>query len=141
MRARVWGALAEWVVIERGVTSVLTEVECLRTLDRLRVTPGVAEGEVALRRQTVVALLRSTETVELSTPILRGASQPPPVTVGTLDALHLAAALLWRDYAGIDLMMATHDAALASAARAMGLVILGAWRGEMTWPTPSCEEN
>ena len=118
-------ALTEWAGIERGVTSVLTEVECLRTLDRMRVTRGVAESEVALRRQTVVALLRSTETVDLSTPVLRRASQPLPVTVGTLDALHLATALLWRDYTGIDLVMATHDVALASAARAMGLVVVG----------------
>ncbi len=119
-------ALAEWADIERGVTSVLTEVECLRTLDRMRVTRGVAESEVALRRQSVVSLLRSVETVDLSTPVLRRASQPLPVTVGTLDALHLATTLLWRDYTGIDLMMATHDAALASAARAMGLVVVGA---------------
>jgi predicted nucleic acid-binding protein len=119
-------ALDEWAGIERGVTSVLTEVECLRTLDRLRVTRSVAESEVALRRQSVVSLLRSVETVDLSTHILRRAGQPLPVTVGTLDALHLATALLWRDYTGIDLVMATHDAALASAARAMGLVVAGA---------------
>jgi predicted nucleic acid-binding protein len=119
-------ALAEWDDIERGVTSVLTEVECLRTLDRMRVTRGVAEGEVALRRETVVALLRSTETVDLSAPILRRAGQPLPVTVGTLDALHLTTALLWRDFTGIDLVMATHDAALASAAKAMGLIVVGA---------------
>ena len=118
-------ALAEWADIERAVTSVLTEVECLRTLDRLRVSRGVAEEEVALRRQSVVALLRSVETVDLSTPVLRRASQPLPVTVGTLDALHLATALLWRDYNGTNLTMATHDAALASAARAMGLVVVG----------------
>ena len=119
-------ALAEWDDIELGVTSVLTEVECLRTLDRMRVTRGVAEGEVALRRETVVALLRSTETVDLSAPILRRAGQPLPVTVGTLDALHLTTALLWRDFTGIDLVMATHDAALASAAKAMGLIVVGA---------------
>lgn len=119
-------ALAGWAYIERGVTSVLTEVECLRTLDRLRVTRRVAEDEVALRRQTVVTLLRAAETVDLSIPILRRAGQPLPVTVGTLDALHLATAFLWRDYTGIDLVMATHDAALGSAARAMGLGVVGA---------------
>ena len=118
--------LAEWAGIERAVTSVLTEVECLRTLDRLRATRRVAEDEVALRRQTVVTLLRAAETVDLSTPILRRAGQPLPVTVGTLDALHLATALVWRDYTGIDLVMATHDAALASAAKAMGLGVVGA---------------
>ena len=119
-------ALVEWADIARAVTSVLTEVECLRTLDRLRVTHGVAEEEVTLRSQTVIALLRSAETVDLSTPVLRRAGQPLPVALGTLDAMHLATALLWRDFTGVDLVMATHDAALASAARAMGLVVVGA---------------
>ena len=119
-------ALVEWADIARAVTSVLTEVECLRTLDRLRVTHGVAEEEVTLRSQTVIALLRSAETVDLSTPVLRRAGQPLPVALGTLDAMHLATALLWRDFTGVDLVMATHDAALASAASAMGLDVVGA---------------
>lgn len=46
--------------------------------------------------------------------------------MGTLDVLHLATALLWRDFTGIDLAMATHDIALPSAAKAMGLVVVGA---------------
>ncbi len=118
-------SLPEWRAIERGVVSALVEVECLRTLDRLRVARGLPEGEVALRREAVVRLLESMEVVGVSTPILRRASQPFPVTLGTLDALHLATALGWRDAVGEDLAMATHDAALGSAARAMGLVVAG----------------
>lgn len=118
-------SLPEWRTIERGVVSALVEVDCLRTLDRLRVVRGLPEGEVALRREAVVRLLESMEVVGLSTPILRRASQPFPVTLGTLDALHLATALMWRDSLGVDLAMATHDTALGSAARAMGLVVAG----------------
>jgi predicted nucleic acid-binding protein len=118
-------SLSEWRTIERGVVSALVEVECLRTLDRLRVARGLPEGEVALRREAVVRLLESMEVVGLSTPILRRAGQPFPVTLGTLDALHLTTALAWRDAVGEDLAMATHDSALGLAARAMGLVVAG----------------
>ncbi len=118
-------SLHEWGTVERGVVSSLVEVECLRTLDRLRVATGLPEGDVALRREAVVRLLDSMDVVGVSTPILRRASQPFPVALGTLDALHLATALVWRDSVGLDLVMATHDGALGIAARAMGLVVVG----------------
>ncbi len=61
----------------------------------------------------------------MTAPILRRASQPLPVTVGTFDAIHLATALLWCDAAGEELVMATHDSALGTATRAMGLTVIG----------------
>ncbi len=118
-------ALREWNSIERGVTSVITEVECLRTIDRLRLERLFDEAELAERRAALSTLLRSAEIVELSSPILHRASQPLPVTVSTLDALHLATALQWRDFFSIDLVMATHDARLGLASRAMGLEVVG----------------
>jgi hypothetical protein len=47
------------------------------------------------------------------------------VRLGTLDALHLATALLWREKEGKDLVMAAHDTALGLAARASGLRVFG----------------
>ncbi len=65
------------------------------------------------------------ELIELGPMVLSRASQPLPAELGTLDAIHLVSALLWRDTAGTDLVMATHDSALAVAARASGLRVLG----------------
>lgn len=48
-----------------------------------------------------------------------------PTELGTLDAIHLATALLWREETRTDLVMATHDDALALGARAHGLTIVG----------------
>jgi hypothetical protein len=45
--------------------------------------------------------------------------------LGTLDAVHLATALIWRDRMGPLATMATHDTALGSAARAFGFEVLG----------------
>jgi hypothetical protein len=45
--------------------------------------------------------------------------------LGALDAIHLATATVWREQAGTELVMARHDVALATAARASGLPVVG----------------
>ncbi len=119
------GALAEWRRVERGVASALVEVECLRTLDRLRLAARLTDREVARRREAVYRVLESSEVVEPTRPVLARASQPLPTALGTLDAVHLATALLWREWRREELVFATHDAALGLAARASGLTVLG----------------
>ncbi len=119
-------ALAEWPAVERGVASALVEVECLRTLDRLRFAERRDDAEIALRREAVYRLVETLEVVEVTRPILSRASEPLPTRLGTLDAIHLTTALLWRERAGEELVMATHDTALALAARASGLAVAGA---------------
>ena len=42
--------------------------------------------------------------------------------VKTLDAIHLATALLWEEHAG-EIVFLTHDGQLANAARACGLTV------------------
>jgi uncharacterized protein len=118
-------ALPEWRDIERGVSSALVTTESLRTLDRVRLRVNLSDIEVARRRATILALIDSLELVEIDGSVLDRAAQPMPTELGTLDAIHLASALLWRDAFGTDLAMATHDKALALAAQAHGLKILG----------------
>jgi predicted nucleic acid-binding protein len=118
-------ALREWAAITRAVGSALAEVECLRTLDRLRLLERIPDAEIAKRREAVYELLAAMEIVEPTRPVLSRAAQPLPTMLGTLDAIHLATALLWRDHAGADLVMATHDGALGLAARASGLRVIG----------------
>ena len=118
-------ALREWPGIEDGVASALVEVECLRTLDRLRLVEDISDQDIAVRRETVLHLLEAMDVVELTAPILGRAAQPMPTVLGTLDALHLSTALLWREQTGTDLVMATHDGALGLAARAFGLRVVG----------------
>lgn len=118
-------ALKEWRSITKGVCSALVEVECLRTLDRLRLAERLEDYDVAVRRETVFRLLEAVEVVALTRPVLARASQPMPTALGTLDAIHLATALLWKERSGSDLVMATHDDGLATASRASGLRVIG----------------
>ena len=107
------------------MSSALIVTESLRTLDRLKRRAGLSDTEVALRRATILAVADSLELVEIDTVILDRAAQPMPTDLGTLDAIHLATALLWKEHARADLVMATHDHALALAARAYGLRTIG----------------
>jgi predicted nucleic acid-binding protein len=118
-------ALREWSDIEAGIVSALAEVECLRTLDRLRIHASLSDEEITLRREAVFRLLDAMEIVEPTRSVLSRAAQPLPTTLGTLDAIHLATALLWREGAQVDLVMATHDEALAIAAKACRLRVIG----------------
>jgi hypothetical protein len=57
--------------------------------------------------------------------VLRRASLPMATAVKTLDALHLASALLFQERRGMSLVFATHDAQQAIAARALGFGCIG----------------
>lgn len=118
-------ALKEWRAVEQGIASALGEVECLRTLDRLRLAEGLGDTEIAARREAVFRLTESMHVVQPTRPVLARAAQPLPTALGTLDAIHLATALLWRERSGADLVMATHDETLGTAARASGLRVVG----------------
>jgi hypothetical protein len=52
-----------------------------------------------------------------------------PTELGTLDAIHLATALLWTEMSHKDLTMATHDSVLGLAARAYGMRVMGVAKG------------
>ena len=121
-------SLPEWSRIDRGVSSALVMAESLRTLDRLRLRVRLGDTEVAKRRSTILELVASLELVEIDAVVLDRASQPMPTELGMLDAIHLATALLWKELTREELTMATHDGALALAAQAHGLLVIGAKR-------------
>jgi predicted nucleic acid-binding protein len=118
-------ALPQWRDVERGIASALIVTESLRTLDRLRRRARLSDVETATRRATILALVASLELVELDAAVLDRAAQPMPTELGTLDAIHLATALLWAEMTGTKPVMATHDSALALAAQAHGLAVVG----------------
>lgn len=121
-------ALREWSKIDRGVSSALVATESLRTLDRLRLRKKLPDAEVAQRRGKILELIGSLEIVELDAAVLDRAAQPMPTELGTLDAIHLATALLWREMAAETLIMATHDGALGIAAEAHGFPVVALGR-------------
>jgi predicted nucleic acid-binding protein len=123
---RETGALDDLRASEALVSSELTAVESLRTIDRLRLQNALSAEEAAARRTAVTEWLEAVDLVLVQRPILARASEPFPTPLGTLDALHLATALVWRDRMHRTLVMATHDGGLALASRSFGIEVLGA---------------
>ena len=119
------GRLKEWKSVRDGVASALAEVECLRTLDRLRLRNAIDDDDLSVRREAVYRLLEEIEIVEPTRPVLTRASLHLPIPIGTLDAIHLATAMLWRESSSADLVFATHDTALGVAARSSGFRVVG----------------
>jgi predicted nucleic acid-binding protein len=117
--------LREWPDVHHGVTSAIAEVEVLRTMDRLRFSIPTLDPQVlAARREAAFRVLEGLETIEITRVVLARAAQPLPTPLGTLDAIHLVSAMGWREqFEG--LIFATHDLALAAAARASGFEVVG----------------
>lgn len=118
------GRLPEWPKITHATSSELARVECLRGLDRLRLDGEMPDREIGRRRATLVKLLEGMELARINRTVLDRAAEPFATRVRTLDALHLATALLVvaRD---ARTRFATHDDELAVAAEAMGLHVIG----------------
>ena len=119
------GALDELRTCDGLVSNELIAVESARTIDRLRLQGSLTAEEAAARLRTVNEWLEAIDLVLLRTPVLSRASEPMPMALGTLDALHLATALIWRDRMGPVTKMATHDTALGLAAQSFGFEVLG----------------
>jgi predicted nucleic acid-binding protein len=119
------GHLRQFSKATKLVTSSLARVECLRTLDRLRINRDLSEDVLAEKRFLADGLLQTCHRVEVSSAVLARASEPFPTTVGSLDAIHLATAILWCEERREHLTFATHDHELGRAAAATGFVVLG----------------
>jgi hypothetical protein len=91
----------------------------------VRIRANLSDIAIARRRATILILIDSLELIEVDSTVLDRAAQPMPTELGTLDAIHLASALLWKDATSIDPVMATHDGALGLAAQAHGLKVIG----------------
>ena len=106
-------------------SSELTIAECHRVLDRYRLLRAL-DGDVLHARQAAVGrVLDSTLLLAVSGHVLNRASYPLPVPLATLDALHLSTALVWQESTPEPVSFATHDLALARAARGMHLDVVG----------------
>ncbi len=118
------GPLDEWNQLT-PVSSELTKVECLRTLERHKWSHSVATEALAEQRANALLLMQAFDLAVITSAVLERAADPFPTYVATPDAIHLATALIMREEMA-DIRFATHDAKLALAARSMGFTVLGA---------------
>jgi predicted nucleic acid-binding protein len=110
---------------DRVASSELITVESRRTIDRLRVLGTLDAAGAAQCSEQASAMLDAVDRLPLNEVVLARAGDPLPTPLGTLDAIHLATALLWRERIGAVDAVATHDAALGLAARTFGFDVVG----------------
>ena len=108
----------------QGYSSNLWRVEALRTVDRLRLSGDLSDGEVADLARDIRIVHETLSIQPLNDSILQRASESFPTAVGTLDALHLSTALAIREFDKLDIFL-THDLQLGTAARSLGMEVDG----------------
>ena len=118
--------LPEWGRWERVYSSELMGVEARRAIDRLRLERALDDEGLADAHEALAATERAIGLIRLTPRVLRRAGQPMRTTVKTLDAIHLACALLLADRIETELLFGTHDRSRAIAARALGFGVVGA---------------
>lgn len=117
--------LGIWARWERAYASELLHVEACRVIDRLRLGGGLDDEGVADAREELTRIENVIASIPVSRPVLQRAALPMATVVKTLDALHLASAMLLRERHGLTLVFATHDPQQARAARGLGFECVG----------------
>jgi predicted nucleic acid-binding protein len=119
-------ALTTWGRWDAAYSSELLGLEARRVLDRLRLAAALDDHGVADAHRGLARIERAIGAVPVTRPVLQRAGLPMPTAVKTLDAIHLASALLLRERRVPSLVFVTHDPQQARAARALGFECLGA---------------
>jgi uncharacterized protein len=112
--------------LKYAVSSSIFKVECLRTLDRLQKNSEKKfEDAFSERRARLYSFFKKIDFIPVSEDVLDEASKPLSVQVKTLDAIHVASAVLWQRSERASLLFLTHDKGLARAAQSTGFKTAG----------------
>jgi predicted nucleic acid-binding protein len=118
--------LVGWEEIEHAISSRLLDVECQRTLERMRLAEKKPAEVIAGHKKSVEAFMSAVDLFDVTNGILQRAGERFVAPLKTLDAIHLATALAFREERRQEVAFATHDEKLARAAEAAGFKVLGA---------------
>ena len=124
-------SIEEWGTWQAAYTSEICRVEFHRTVDRLRLGGDLDDRERVFLHERFAKFWKSVYRVRVSASLLTRASQSYPTVVGTLDAIHLASALIVHEGRNrqVDAFL-THDGQLGTAARAVGFAVRGVTEGD-----------
>ena len=104
----------------RVVSSELIEIECRRVLHRCRLAGELTDEALTVARERLDEVLAGIDLLEMSRQIKQRAMAPFPVNVRTLDALHVATALMVGEDAG-GVALFSHDEGMNRCARSLGI--------------------
>lgn len=104
------------------ISSELLIIESNRVLDRYRLENWLSDKELSQSKKNLNRIIEGLSIIEMGKSIKERASQSFPTIIGTLDSIHLATAILYKEEINIsDLWFITHDKQQANCAGALGL--------------------
>lgn len=118
-------ALAGWGKWDAAFSSEIMGLEARRVIDRIRLENLFDDRQVADSQDELARMEGVFGRIPLTRAVLRRAALPMATVVRTLDAIHLASALLFQERRGERLIFATHDSQQGTAARALGFECIG----------------
>ncbi len=93
-------------------------------LGRLRLEKEINDTEYANLHKTFLEFYNTVYIIEINQSVKQRSAEPFPTVIGTLDAIHLASALILKEENDmLEITFLTHDNQLSTAAIAMGLVV------------------
>jgi hypothetical protein len=103
-------------------SSDLLVIECQRVLQRERMAGRLDDRQYSESVVLLQAILERLTLIEMGPSVKRRAAGPFPIVIGTLDAIHLASAILWQETEpGLDFRILTQDKQMALCARSLGI--------------------
>ena len=115
-------ALARVTTFDMVGSSDLLLIECQRVLQHERMEAHLDDQQYCESLVLLETILDSLFLIELGPAVKRRAAGPFPTVIGTLDAIHLASAILWEEAEpNSDFSLLTYDKKLALCARALGV--------------------
>jgi len=117
-------ATPPWTPGDELCGSAIVSPETRRALLRLRNERHISGGKLAEALAALLTFEAGVDLADVSAIVLDRAGQAFAVHVRTLDAIHLATALLFRERRPPDLVFATHDRRLGIAAATLGFSVL-----------------
>lgn len=113
-----------WGKWKKAHASRLWRTEASRTIDRLRHLGELGDEDVVRLQQEAQRIDETLHIASLTDEVLTRAGESFPTTLGTLDGIHLATALLLQRQFSFDHFL-THDRQLGMAAQALGFNVVG----------------
>jgi predicted nucleic acid-binding protein len=106
-------------------SSALLTIECQRVLQRERMAGHLDDRQYSESVVQLEEILDLLYLIDIGQAVRKRAAGAFPTVIGTLDAIHLASAILWEaSDPGSELCILTHDRQLALCARSLGIRLL-----------------
>lgn len=117
-------AIKQVLACERVISSELIEIECRRVLHRYRMDGNLGDEGFITARKRLDDILSGISLLSLSVSVKKRSMESFPVSVKTLDALHIASAVIFSEaFPGEKLLIFSFDTTMNRCCQALGLFV------------------